>query len=69
MVSNDNLKTNNDYEYCLDIIDHYSKWLYCYLLPDKTMVKVVSKIKVYIMNFGKCKIFQTDNGTEFKNAE
>ena len=21
------------------------------------------------MNFGKCKIFQTDNGTEFKNAE
>ena len=21
------------------------------------------------MKFGKCKIFQTDNGTEFKNAE
>ena len=33
------------------------------------MVNVVSKIKMYIMNFGKCKIFQTDNGTEFKNAE
>ena len=21
------------------------------------------------MNYGKCKIFQTDNGTEFKNSE
>ena len=21
------------------------------------------------MNYGKCKIFQTDNGTEFKNVE
>ena len=28
----DDLKTNNDYKYCLDIIDHFSKWLiaiYC----------------------------------------
>ena len=63
------LKTNNNYEYCLDIIDHFSKWLYSYLLTDKTMALVTSKIKLYIMNYGKCKIFQTDNGTEFKNAE
>ena len=65
----EDLKYNNNYEYCLDIIDHFSKWLSCYLLTDKTMVNVVSKIKMYILNFGKCKIFQTDNGAEFKNAE
>ena len=63
------LKTNNNYEYCLDIIDHFSKWLFSYLLTDKTMMLVVSKIKLYIMNYGKCKILQTDNGKEFKNSE
>ena len=30
---------------------------------------VVSKIKMFILNFGKCKIFQTDNGKELKNRE
>ena len=38
------LKENNNYKYCLDIIDHFSKWLYCYLLTDKTMALVTSKI-------------------------
>ena len=63
------LKINNNYNYCLDIIDHFSKWDYSYLLEDKTMFLVISKIKLFIMNFGKCKIFQSDNGTEFKNLE
>ena len=30
------LKTNNNYIYCLDIIDHFSKWLFSYLLQDKS---------------------------------
>ena len=30
---------------------------------------VVSKIKLFILSFGKCKIFQTDNGLKFKNKE
>ena len=63
------LKNNTQYEYCLDIVDHFSKWAYSYLLVDKSMSLVLSKIKLYILNFGKCKIFQTDNGTEFKNKE
>ena len=66
------LKTNNNYIYCLDIIDHFSKWLFSYLLQDKSAKTIISKIKLYIMNlmnFGKCVIFQTDNGTEFKNNE
>ena len=53
------LKINNNY--CLDIIDHFSKWEYSYLLEDKTMFLVISKIKLFIMNFGKCKIFKMDN--------
>ena len=63
------LKTNKNHEYCLDIIDHFSKWLFNYLLNDKTMILVASKIKLYIMNYGKCKIFQTDNEAEFKSSE
>jgi len=34
------LKTNNNHEYCFDIIEYFSKWLYCYLLTDKTMMLV-----------------------------
>ena len=64
-----NLKINDNYNYCLDIIDHFSKWDYSYLLEDKTMFLVISKIKLFIINFGKYKIFQTDYGTEFKNLE
>ena len=33
------------------------------------MALLTPKIKLYIMNYGKYKIFQTDNGTEFKNSE
>ena len=62
-------KINTQYEYCLDIVEHFSKWCYSYLLPDKSMKLVLSKIKLFILNFGKCKIFQTDNGIEFKNKE
>lgn len=59
------LKTNNNYLYCLDLIDHFSKWAESYLLFDKTMNSVVSKIKLFILNNGKCRIFQCDNGPEF----
>ena len=63
------LKTNNNYLYCLDLIDHFSKWAESYLLKDKSMLTVLSKIKLFILNNGKCKIFQSDNGTEFRNNE
>ena len=63
------LKTNNNYLYCLDLVDHFSKFLFCYLLENKTMPLVVSKIKLFFLEYGKCKIFQTDNSLEFKNKE
>ena len=65
----EDLKKNNDFKYCLDVIDHFSKFLYSYLLKDKSMESVLSKIKIHFFNHGKCKFFQTDNGSEFKNRE
>ena len=61
------LKENTGYEYCLDIIDHYSKWLSSYLLKNKSSELLVSKIKVFFRDNGPCEIFQTDKGKEFNN--
>ena len=61
------LRINTEYLYCLDIIDHYSKWLNSFLLKNKNADLVVSKIKSYIRSNGNCEIFQTDNGKEFNN--
>ena len=61
------LRENSNYLYCLDIIDHFSKWLGSFLLKNKNADLVVSKIKSFIRYNGKCQIFQTDNGKEFNN--
>ena len=61
------LKQKNDYEYIIDIIDHYSKFMLSYLLKNKTADLVLSKIKNFMLVNGDCKIFQTDNGLEFNN--
>ena len=61
------LKENNEYLYCLDIIDHFSKWMCSYLLKNKTADLVLAKIKSFIRANGKCEIFQTNNGKEFNN--
>ena len=61
------LKSNNEFKYVLDCIDHFSKWCYSFLLKNKSSDLVVSKIKSFIEINGKCSVFQTDNGTEFKN--
>ena len=63
------LRNVSDYNYVLDIIDHFSKWYYGYLLKAKTAEEVLKNIEIYIENFGICKILQVDNGTEFKNEK
>ena len=62
------IKENTHYLYCLDIIDHFSKWMGSYLLRNKTSELVLSKIKIFFRENGKCEIFQTDNGKEFNNV-
>lgn len=57
------------FKFKLEIIDHFSKWLWCYPLINKEIKTVLINIKKYIISFGKPKIFQTDNGTEFINKE
>ena len=66
---NHELRDVTDYNYVLDIIDNFNKWHYGYLLKTKSAEKVLKNIKIYIENFGKCKILQVDNGTEFKNEQ
>ena len=63
----ENLRENSNYLYCLDIIDHFSKWLGSFLLKNKNADLVVAKIKSFIRYNGTCQIFQTDNGKEFNN--
>ena len=51
----------------MDIIDHFSKWSYSYLLKTKDSAAVLSENKSFIDINGLFKIFQTDNGLEFNN--
>ena len=63
----DDLSTVTEYLYGLDIIEHFSKFYHCYLLENKTANLVLSKIQLFIKEKGKCKIIQSDRGTEFNN--
>ena len=56
-----------DYKYILDIVDHFSKWYYGYLLYSKDGEEILKNIEKYIESFGKPAIIQTDNGKEFDN--
>ena len=56
-------------KYILEIIDHFSKWLWSYPLESKEADNILKNIKNYILDFRKPKIFQTDNGKEFVNQK
>ena len=58
-----------DYKYILDIVDHFSKWYYGYLLKSKNADEVLIHIENFCELFGYPKILQTDNGGEFKNKK
>ena len=58
---------NTDYRYGLDLIDHFSKFYFCYLLENKRMDIWFSKIKLFMACNGLCEIFRTDNESEFDN--
>lgn len=56
-----------DYKYIMDIIDHFSKWIWAYPLKSKTTFHSLQTLKNFIFSFGKCNTLHTDNGLEFKN--
>lgn len=62
-----NLKANHIYEYKLDVMDHYKKWMQSYLLRNKSGELFLSKIKNFININAKCQILQKDNGLKFNN--
>ena len=64
-----NLSNKIGYKYILELVDHYSKWMWCYPLKNKESITVLLNIKKFFLTFGNPVILQTDNGSEFANKE
>ena len=52
------LKIGHEYLYIFDIIDHYSKWMFSFLLKNNEAELILSKIKLFINMNGNYQIFQ-----------
>ena len=63
------LTNNRKYLYLLNIIDHFSKYAFSYILEKKTADIVLDKIKDCFLNHGYPEEFGTDNGPEFSNRK
>ena len=63
------ISSETEYKYILDIVDHFSKWYYGYLLKSKSAEEVLINLENFCELFGYPKILQTDNGGEFKNKQ
>ena len=61
------IASETNYKYILDVVDHFSKWYYGYLLHSKEAKEILKNLQIFFENFGYPKILQTDNGKEFKN--
>ena len=61
------LKENNKYKFLLNVIDHFSKYSWSYLLENKKSETVFHYIKECSDIIGFPEQFGTDNGTEFAN--
>jgi len=59
--------TINEYKYILTCEDHFSKYKWCFLLTNKLGTTIAQHLTIVFMTFGRPKIFQSDNGREFKN--
>ena len=57
-----------DFKYVIDIVDHFSKWLWSYPVKNKTAVEALTCFKKFIFSFGRSNKLHTDNGAEFKNT-
>ena len=51
----------------MDIIDHFSKWMWPYPLKEKTSPQAVRCIKSFVFSFGNANKSHTENGLEVKN--
>ena len=54
-------------EWVIDIIDHFTKYLWSYPVKDNNAQNALYCIKNFCMMVGYPKILQSDNGSEYKN--
>jgi len=59
---------NKNYHYILSVVDHFSKYKWCFALKEKKGKAIQKCLESVITTFGPPSIFQTDNGREFKNS-
>ncbi len=56
--------------YIMVLIDHYSGWVECYPLPNKSNEAVWEKFRNdYLPRHGACRVLITDQGAEFKGRD
>lgn len=58
---------SHKYKYFFNIIDHYSKLMGSYLLPDKEAKTVLNNLNNFNSICGIPESIQSDNGLEFRN--
>ena len=56
------------YNFILDIIDVFSKWLFSFPLIHRNSQEILIALRKYLLSFGICKKLQTDNAFEFRSA-
>ena len=56
------------YNWVIDLIDHFSKFLMSIPVKNNNADNILFCIKQFVNYIGKPKIFQSDNGTEYKNT-
>ena len=63
------LQPDRNYKYVLTCVDHFSKYKWCFLIPNKEPSTILERLEIVFSTFTKPNIFQSDNGTEFKNSD
>jgi len=58
---------NQNYKYVLTCVDHFSKYKWCFLIPNKEPKTILDRLEIVFSTFTKPSIFQSDNGGKFKN--
>ena len=59
---------NNEYKYNLNVIDHFSKFLFSFLLKNKNAKSIVSNLETCFKKYENPKQIGCDNGSEFNNS-
>ena len=62
------IKDISGYNYVVEIIDHFSKFLKSYAISENNATNILIYLKDFCYYIGMPKILQTDNWTKYKNT-